>query len=79
MTRTNERRANERSNDWAEEAFRLKNLNVELLNALESVKGQFDPLAHRYGCECGGFNPPNDPCFRTRNKVLAAIKAATEE
>lgn len=58
---------------------RLKVVNAKLVEALQSVKGQFGVNAHRYGCECGGVNPPNDACFQTRDKVLAALKAAKEE
>lgn len=61
---------------WATGVDRLKGLNAQLVEALKSVKGQFGCNAHRYGCECGGFSPPHDPCFRTRIKVLDAIKAA---
>jgi hypothetical protein len=52
---------------------------VELEGALESVKGQFGPDAHFYGCECGGFNPPNDSCNETRRKVLAALSTTPAE
>lgn len=44
-----------------------------LIEVLESVKSQFGPTAHRYGCECGGRNPPNDSCGQTRRKVLDAL------
>lgn len=63
---------------WATEVDRLKAANAVLVVALQSVKGQFGVGAHRYGCECGGVNPPNDACFQTRDKVLAALKTAKE-
>ena len=62
--------------DTAAERDRLKVKNEGLVKALESVEGQFDSTAHRYGCECGGSNPPHDSCAETRRKVLAALAEA---
>ena len=60
----------------AAERDRLKAMKEGLVKALESVEGQFGSTAHRYGCGCGGSNPPYDSCAETRRKVLAALAEA---
>ncbi len=57
----------------------LRKRVAEATGALESVKGQFGPDAHRYGCECNGCNPPADSCAQTRRKVLAVLDATPTE
>lgn len=56
-----------------ENAHKLADKLNQMLEALESVHGQFGAHAHHYGCECGGRNPPADACAQTRGKVLDAI------
>ena len=72
MTQTNERRTNERSNEWADKAFRLKAVNATLLEALEGAAHTMESVAR---------DTTKQNAFVLRNhasRLRAAIKAATE-
>ena len=66
MTQTNERRANERSNEWADKAFRLKAVNAKLLEVLQEAMDSRAPV-HAEVAHPGWYD-----------RAVAAIKAATE-